>query len=199
MKEEWRDIKGYEGLYQVSNLGRVKRLVFINNVTKKDQCKILKLNKTKKYVIVILCKEGIVKGHYVHRLVANAFLPNPNNLPEVNHKDEDKTNNCVDNLEWCTHLYNMNYKNVKNKISNSHKGKENFKKRKPVLQYDTNMNFIKEYNGICEAHKETKIRRDSIIKCCKNKLKTGGGYIWKYKSDMKIRKRDNKDGSKKNV
>ena len=181
MKEIWKTILGYEGLYEVSNLGNIRRIKFINNKTQINKIKKLKLNKTGKYISVILCKNGKVKGHYVHRLVAEAFIPNPNNLPQINHKDENKLNNKVDNLEWCNSFYNMNYGNVKDKISNSHKGKENLKLRKPVLQYDTNMNFIKEYNGICEAQKQTGISKDAIIKCCKNIIKTGKGYIWKYK------------------
>ena len=179
MKEEWKDIKGYEGLYQISNLGNVKRIKFINNIVEKEKIKILKpINNT--YLQVALSKEGKVKVKNIHRLVAETFIPNPDRLPQVNHKDENKHNNNVDNLEWCSRIYNMNYGSVKDKISKSHR-KENIKKRKPIVQYDRNMHIIKEYSGICEAVKETNIDKSSIIKCCKNKQKTSGGYIWKYK------------------
>lgn len=101
MMEEWKKIPGYEGLYEVSNMGNVR------NVRRN---KLLRLSKTNnRYIRVSLCKNGIKTGLTVHRLVAEAFLPNPDNLPEVNHKDEDKTNNRVENLEWCDHKYNMNY------------------------------------------------------------------------------------------
>ena len=113
LTEEWRDIEGYEGLYQVSNLGRVKSLARVvmrsdgkpNTVNEK----ILKDGITKGYCAVVLCKDRKKKMYKVHRLVAMAFLSNPHNLPEVNHKDENKKNNRVDNLEWCTSLYNNNY------------------------------------------------------------------------------------------
>ena len=107
MNEEWRDIEGYEGLYQVSNLGRVKSL---NCRGHKGCIGILTPRfDGKGYEMVALYKEGKARNTKVHRLVAQAFIPNPNNYPQVNHKDEDKTNNCVDNLEWCDTQYNNTY------------------------------------------------------------------------------------------
>ncbi len=117
MEEIWRDIAGYEGLYQVSNLGRVKSL---ERTTKrfngfkvceyKDGNKILKQSKNYKgYLFVGLCKNGKEKKYKVHRLVAEAFIDNPNNLPQVNHKNENKECNISNNLEWCTNKYNCNY------------------------------------------------------------------------------------------
>ena len=101
MMEEWKEIPGYEGLYEVSNMGNVR------NVRRN---KLLRLPKTNnRYIRVVLSKNGIKTGFQVHRLIAQAFLPNPDNLPQVNHKDEDKTNNNVDNLEWCTAKYNTNF------------------------------------------------------------------------------------------
>ena len=115
IEEIWKPVVGYEGLYEVSNKGTVKSL---DRFTKSGRGngnrfisgKILKsaLNK-KGYPSVVLCKDGKMFTQRVHRLVAEAFIPNPDNLPVVNHKDEDKTNNCVDNLEWCTNKYNCNY------------------------------------------------------------------------------------------
>ena len=122
MIEEWRDIEGYEGLYQVSNLGRVKSLarVVIRSDGKPNTVneKILKYGMNRGYCAVVLCKDGKKKMYKVHRLVAMAFLRNPHNLPEVNHKDEDKKNNCVDNLEWCTSLYNINYGSHNERVTN---------------------------------------------------------------------------------
>lgn len=117
--EQWRDIKGYEGLYQVSNLGnikslpRVQRYIHANKwvcerVTKEKQLSPAPTGK-KHYLCVSLYKNGKSCTKLVHRLVAETFLPNPNCLPQVNHKDENKLNNCISNLEWCTCEYNINY------------------------------------------------------------------------------------------
>ena len=107
MMEEWRVVPGYEGLYEVSNIGNVR------NVRRN---KLLRLQKTNNgYIRVVLSKNGIKTGFQVHRLIAQAFLPNPDNLPQINHKDEDKTNNNVTNLEWCDAKYNNNYGTRKDK------------------------------------------------------------------------------------
>ena len=99
--EEWKNVIGYEGLYEVSNKGNVR------NVRRNT---LLKLSKNYYgYIQVWLYKNGIRTGFKVHRLVAQAFIPNPDNLPQINHKDEDKLNNCVENLEWCSNEYNVNY------------------------------------------------------------------------------------------
>lgn len=169
MKEIWRDIVGYKGQYQVSNLGRVKSL-YINNYDintktfkKIERERILKPHDNKKgYLIVKLNK----KSCKVHRLVAEAFIPNPNNLPQVNHKDENKENNRASNLEFCTNKYNARY---------SHS--------KPVLQYDLEGNFIKEWSCIKEAHETLNISDSKISFCCKHKKynNTAGGFRWEYK------------------
>ena len=122
--EVWRDIKGYEGLYQVSNLGRVKSLErYVKGIygLRKVQQKIMSIARirTNGYMQVHLTKNGIAKKYQVHRLVAEAFIPNPNNLPIVNHKDENKINNCVWNLEWCTYSYNLTYGNRLLKVKNT--------------------------------------------------------------------------------
>lgn len=134
MNEIWKDIKGYEGIYQISNFGNVKsldRYVFAGNGANHKYQHIkerkLKLNGGEKYIQVILCKNGKTKPFLVHRLVAEAFIPNSDNLPCVNHKDEDTKNNNVNNLEWCTYKYNNEYNGridkCKHKISQTLKGK----------------------------------------------------------------------------
>ena len=107
--EEWKDIKNYEGLYQISNFGNVKSLK--KKAGHSTRCeKILKTHLDKDgYVYVTLCKNNKTHLATIHRLIAEAFIPNPDNLPQINHKDEDKTNNNIDNLEWCTCKYNINY------------------------------------------------------------------------------------------
>ena len=157
--EEFRDIPGYEGMYEVSNLGRVKNV---------ETGRILKPGKDRYgYLKVVLCKNGTRKTIKVHRLVALTFLPNPNNYPEVNHRDEDKTNNTVDNLEWCTRDYNNNYSLAK-----------------PVLQYDLLGNFIREWPSASKVEEETGIWQTSISACCLGRygFKTAGGYLWKFKN-----------------
>ena len=105
MKEIWLNIEGYSN-YMISNYGRVKSL----NYRRTGKEKILSLKKDKKgYYYITLSKDGIGRNYKIHRLVAQAFIPNPNNLPQVNHKDENPSNNCVENLEWCTNEYNLNY------------------------------------------------------------------------------------------
>jgi len=134
MIELWKDIKNYEGLYQVSNLGNVKsvdRYVYAGDNSNHKYQHIkernLKLSGGDKYIQVHLCKNGKIKAFLVHRLVAEAFIPNPDNLPCINHKDENPKNNQAENLEWCTYKYNNEYNEridkCKHKISQTLKGK----------------------------------------------------------------------------
>ena len=124
MVEIWKDIEGYEGLYEVSSYGRVRSLgQFVNHNFGGNAYRKGRLLKpglgSRGYLSVTLCKNGIRKIYTVHRLVAQAFIPNINNLPIINHKDEDRTNNSVDNLEWCDYKYNVNYGNRLNKFYDS--------------------------------------------------------------------------------
>lgn len=163
--EEFRDIKNYEN-YEVSNFGRVKN---------KKTGRILKLEKTRDgYIRVNLCKGGIQRHALLHRLVSLAFLPNPQNLPQINHKDEDKTNNTVDNLEWCTCEYNNNY--------GTRNERQAEKKSKPVLQYDLLGNLIREWPSIMKVERELGISQGNISSCCSGNRSSAGGYLWKYKN-----------------
>ena len=126
MKEIWKEIEGYEGLYQVSNLGRVKsldRYVLRNGNSLFVKGIVLSQLNNRGYLAVRLCNSGKYKNYLVHRLVANAFIHNDNNYYEINHIDENKHNNHVDNLEWCDRKYNVNYGSRADKFSNSIKGK----------------------------------------------------------------------------
>lgn len=180
-KEIWRAIKGYEDLYEVSNLGRVKSLSKFHCTSKNHSSlgywskeKILKPIKNYRGALrVILVINGKKSAFYIHRLVAEAFIPNPDNLSQVNHKDENVKNNKVDNLEWCTAQYNSNYGNRNNKILKHIK--------KPILQYNLDGKFIKEYESITQANKETHIPISSISACCVGQRKKTNGYIFKFK------------------
>lgn len=166
MKEVFLDIPGYEGLYQISNLGNVKSI---------RTGKLLKPAKdTSGYLLVWLYKNNNRKTIGVHRLVAMTFIPNPQNLPLVNHKDENKTNNAVNNLEWCDCKYNINYgtRTQRSALSN----------RKRILQFNKAGVFLREWSGVSIASKALFINTSSISQCCQGERKSAGGYIWKYKN-----------------
>ena len=186
MKELWKDITGYEGLYQVSNTGKVRsinRTIIDSNGNKqkwKSHIFIGKVNNSG-YLTVCLRKCGKRKGFLIHRLVATAFIENPTNLPYVNHKDEDKLNNRVWNLEWCTPKYNANYGHSKEKMSKTHLNHHALSKK--VQAIDTDGNVLMEFPSIHDAARQTGIRDNNISRCC-NELKyykTAGGYIWRFK------------------
>ena len=158
MKEIFKDIAEYEGLYQVSNLGNVKALNYRH--TGKD--KILKpKNKKDGYLEVNLCKEGKVKHHLIHRLVGQAFIENPNNLPQINHRDEDKTNNASSNLEWCDAAYNINYS-----------------QSKQVMCLETGV----VYSSTMEVERQLGFAHSNISSACNGKYKQAYGYTWQYVS-----------------
>lgn len=180
-KEFWKPISGYEGLYEISNYGNVYSIK--NN-------KILKPSNSR-YLQVILSNNGKTKAFSIHKLNCNAFLPNPNNYPCINHKDFNKHNNLIwvnddgsidydkSNLEWCTYKYNLEYSNI---FELANLGAAN-KLSKQILQIDKNNNIINEFSSAYEAERACGINNSNIRNCCNRKRKSAGGYIWKYKSE----------------
>lgn len=166
MKNEiWKAIAGYEGLYEVSNTGLVRSLNYNHtggtNILKpgNDRCG---------YLHVVLFKDGKAKNMFVHRLVADAFIPNPNNIDTVNHKDEDKHNNSESNLEWMTRADNKRYS-----------------ANKSVQMFDKSTgNLLATFPSTVEAERVTGITHPNISKCCLCKRKSAGGYIWKFPSEL---------------
>lgn len=172
MQEVWKDIdwvKGYEGLYQVSNLGRVKSLARYDSNGRFLKERIKKLVPIQTgYLTTLFCVDGVLKNMFVHRLVATAFIPNSENLPEVNHKDENKQNNCVENLEWCDRKYNLAYGNKRLKEAKT--------KGFPVYCIELDKTFW----SVNEAARCTGLVASTIHANCKGKLSHAGDYHWRY-------------------
>lgn len=175
--EEWREVRGvgeYIGLYEVSNLGRIRTIAtgYIRSLTVSDRG----------YLTVLFKRRGNSKRFYVHRLVANAFIPNPNNKRTVNHIDGNKQNNNVDNLEWATYEENISH-SWKTGLRSSTKEQREAVSRlrsKPVLRIDPRTNEVCEFKSATEAAKCVDGHQANISACCRNKLKTAYGYFWKF-------------------
>ena len=180
MNEIWKDINGYEGLYQISNFGNVKSLS--NNFSRKE--KILKPKQRKGYLYVSLCKNGKRKYYLVHRLVAEHFIPNPDNKPYIDHINGYKSDNRVCNLRWCTQKENMNNPLTIDKICKNAHLKNKFSAEhplsKPILQFSKDGELIKKWNSITDIKRELRINIGNICQCCKGKRNIAGGYIWRY-------------------
>lgn len=199
--EIWKDIEGYEGYYQVSDLGRVKSLerkhpsVRGGYYTRKEHL-VKQLDNGHGYLYVRLNLNGICKHHYVHRLVALAFLPK-NELNEINHKNEDKTDNTACNLEWCTHKYNANFgTRQKRTIHTKELNQSNLRMietrnrigsygaEKPVLKIGMNGVVIERYNSVSSAARKNKLSPSHICMCCKQQRKSHGNYQWRYENEI---------------
>lgn len=156
--EKWKEVKDYEGLYWVSNLGHVKN----------KHGRILKPEIRTGYYSVNLCKNGKRTHFRIHRLVAEAFIPNPDDLPMINHKDENKLNNEAINLEWCDNTYNTHY--------SKHEDLS-------VYCYDLDQ----EFRSASAAAVHLGVCRTSIVKCCRGQLHQAGGMLWCYTKDKDIK------------
>lgn len=181
--EIWKDIDGTDGKYQVSNEGRVKGE---NGMLRQW------VNKSGYMVTHIPNRYG--KSTLVHRIVAEAFIPNPDNLPQINHKNEDKSLNIVENLEWCSARYNSNYGTRNERMGAKLKGRRPSDStirarveqcRKPVEKYTMNWEYIETYPSIAEAERQNNVHHTNIIRCCdgSGRLKSTGGFRWKYSED----------------
>lgn len=178
MREKWKDIDGFEDYYQVSNHGRVRSkertYVVVKNgriISKTNKAKVRKSHPNNKgYLRLGLRINGVTKNFSVHRLVAEAFISNPENKPMVNHKDGDKQNNYVRNLEWTTHI-----ENDKHAIQNNLKG------NKMILQLDMFGNVVDDFISLKSGSEKTGINITGISLCCNNKQISAGGFMWKFK------------------
>ncbi len=184
--EIWKDIEGFEGLYQVSNKGRVKslerELIYINGRRHLYKETILKsIRQNTGYYTVTLHKDRVANIKFVHRLVAQAFLPNPQSLPQVNHKDEDPSNNKLENLEWCSASYNMNYGTIKQRLRERELNHP--KLSKAVCQYTLDGELVATYPSAMEAMRQGGFHRGHIDECCNRSkyYKTHKGFIWRFK------------------
>ena len=160
-----KDIKGYEGIYAITSCGKVWSYRSNRFLTIQDN--------GRGYKKIGLYKDGKAKNHYIHRLVGQAYIPNPDNLPEINHKDEDKSHNWVGNLEWCDFDYNQHYGTRNKRIQDT-------KKKYSVAQYTLDEDLVATYISMAEAERQTGISRGSIRYCCMGERKTAGGYHWRY-------------------
>lgn len=174
MKEIWKPAPGYEDLYLVSNLGNIMSLDYRHSGKQKN----LKPRKSGKYLSIHRNNRG--RHVAIHRLVALAFIPNPNNLPFVNHINEDKHDNRACNLEWCDSRYNNTYGNRLNKMAKTRKERTERSHFGNVMQYTLNGELISTFCSTVAASKATGIERSSINRCALGQFKTAGGYKWVY-------------------
>ena len=173
MREKSLDFLGYPN-YTITDDGRVFSLDYRHTGKKKE----VKPRLCCGYNRIGLWIGGVNKCFLVHRLVALAFIPNPDNLPEVNHKDECKTNNNVSNLEWCSIKYNKTYGTRLERISKKHLNRKDLSK--PIRQFTKDGRFITDYPSIAEAGRQTGFDKTYISKCCKGRYKQAYNYIWRY-------------------
>jgi oligoribonuclease NrnB/cAMP/cGMP phosphodiesterase (DHH superfamily) len=179
-KQLWKPIVGYEGLYEVSNHGNVRslnRIIVENNTGVNRPVKGVNLsiaNSKRGYRVVVLCKDGTEKTRNVHQLVAEAFIPNPDLKPCINHRDFNRLNNYSNNLNWCTYAVNNLY------------SVEEGKRGKTVIQMTKDGDFISEFHSIIEAESNTGVANQNITKCCKKEREFAGGYYWEYGVDKDV-------------
>ena len=182
-----KPVVGYEGYYEVDQFGRVfsvERVISVNDNGRKYEKRVSgrqmkQCLKNNGYKSVSLTKDGVTKAFYVHRLVAEAFIPNPDNLPMVNHKDEDKTNNFLENLEWCTAQYNNTYGTARKRRADKIRGRES-EKRIAVIQRSVDGEFMNRYSSVKDAATSVNGTTGAISAVCNGRRKTAYGYIWEH-------------------
>lgn len=188
-QELWKDIKGFEGIYQVSNLGNIRSLDRKTNTAIKNQNYVVKKGKMIKphvamgYYALSLSKGNKIITQRVHKLVAQTFIPNPENKPCVNHKDGNKLNNRIDNLEWCSHKENAQHAHRTGLYSREQELKQaklmNNARKRPIQQI-LNGKVIATYESLIEAERKTGINNDNIWHALNGYCKKAKGYEWKY-------------------
>lgn len=181
MEEIWKDVRGFEGLYQISNFGRVRSLDRIDSMGRLHLGQILKItDNSHGYKKVTLCKNSVHTNKYIHRLVAEAFISNPNNLSEVNHKDEDKSNNSIDNLEWVSHRDNMEYGTRKERHKAKISGANNVGAKKVICittgEVFATVKEASEKYGVFPQNLGASIRKNHYC----GKLEDGTKLKWSY-------------------
>lgn len=201
-KEVWRPAKGFDGIYEVSNYGRV----LSRNLYHRKGPVILKAwLGNRGYLRITLRKNGVIVHKQVATLVAEAFLPNPNNLPQVNHKDENKTNNFVwvnedgsvdierSNLEWCSCKQNINHGTRNKRMVETRTRSGQSRGEKAVVQLSLDGRFINVFRSMCEAERETGAYSSIICKCCKGIKQKHHGYKWLYLNDYILKRTPSKE------
>ena len=183
MKEIWKDIEGYEGSYKVSNMGRVRSIPHETPYGIRGIDHILpQYGNGHGYMAVVLWKRNKSKRCYVHRLVASAFIPNPDNYPQVNHKNEDKSNNNVSNLEWCTCNYNNNYNNLRERVRQIYRSNGNCR---AIDLYTKDGKFLKTYESASDVIKDGFVRR-AVYNVCTHKNRTHNGFVFCFHGEIPI-------------
>lgn len=182
MKEIWKDVKGYGGLYKISTFGNIiTKRIWTGKMYIEKERKLKPTIARNGYLRITLTKDGKAKYINIHRLVAETFLSNPNNYPCVNHIDGNKLNNNLENLEWCSYSHNSK-EAFRLGLHKTKKGK-NSPRSKKVLQYNLKGEFIKEWEYMTKITEELGYDYTNISKCCKGIYKKSKGYIWKYKEE----------------
>lgn len=174
MQEIWKPAPGFEDLYLVSNLGNIMSLDYRHT----GEHKIIKLRKSRGYLVFHRTEKG--GSISIHRLVALAFIPNPDNLPCVNHINENKIDNRAENLEWCDYKYNNTYGSRLNKMAQTRRNRTKKSHFGNIMQYSISEELVSTFRSTVAASKATGIDRSSINRCALGQTKTAGGYKWVY-------------------
>lgn len=187
MEEIWKDIEGYEGLYQVSNMGRVRSLERTRSMNQDRVRKpvpvpgriLVPQKKKAGYLGVVLSKDGKQRNVRIHCIVAKSFLPNPEGKPQVNHINGIKSDNRLSNLEWATNSENQQHALATGLRDMS-------QRRKAIFQYDMSGKFIRSWNGAVEVEKETGMSQRYVASCCRGEERSAYGFVWKYESEVML-------------